>query len=139
MDEQQVETFRRIYTAVQRGDSEQLQQNLAHDIEWVLPDSVPWGGTHHGHLGVAAMRDVYEDHVDGSWADPDEIIWAEDDTVIVLGRIRGRVRASDESFEVSFAHVWRLSDGVPSSFRALFDTAPITEALRGTGAADRLP
>lgn len=130
MDAEHVEIFRRIYTAVQRGDSEELQQNLAHDITWVLPESVPWGGTHHGHLGVAAMRDVYEDHVEGSWADPDEFIWASDDTVIVLGRIMGHVRASNESFEVPFAHVWRLSDGVPSSFHGYYDAAPIAAALR---------
>ena len=129
MDDAQVQIFRRIYTAVQRGDSEQLQQNLAHDIEWVLPESVPWGGTHHGHLGVAAMREIYEDHVDGSWADPDEMIEAAEDTVIVLGRIQGRVRSSKEPFEVPFAHVWRLRDGVPSSFHGYYDAAPIVAAL----------
>ena len=122
------DTFRRIYSAVQRGDIEALQENLSHDIEWTMPDSVPWGGTHHGHLGIASMREIYEEHADGIWADPDELIEA-GDTVIVLGRTRGRGRASGEEYEVPFAHVWRMTEGVPSSLRAYFDTGPITAAL----------
>jgi ketosteroid isomerase-like protein len=51
--------------------------------------------------------------------------------VVVLGRMRGRSRAHGAEFEVAFAHVWGLTDGVPSSLRSYFDTAPVLTALQG--------
>jgi ketosteroid isomerase-like protein len=130
MPEAEIDSLRRIYAAIQRRDSAGLQSNLAHDIEWILPESVPWGGAHHGHDGIEAMIQVFEDHVDGQWSDPDDFLDA-GDRVIVLGRLSGRARASDRRFEVPFAHVWGLTDGVPSSCRGYFDTAAIMAALRG--------
>ncbi len=131
MDEALVETFRRIYAAVQQGDSEELANRLTHDVEWVFPEEVPWGGTHHGHLGVVAFAESYQEHVDGLWADVDELLDA-DDRVVALGRIRGRGRETGDEFEVPFAHVWTLSEGVPSRLHAYYDTAPIAVAL-GSG------
>ena len=128
VDEAVVEKFRRIYTAVQHRDADALQEDLAHDIEWVLPESLPWGGTHHGHLGVAAMVELFIEHVDGIWADPDEML-EDGDTVVILGRVMGRGRQTGREFEVPFAHVWRLSDGVPSVLHAYYDTAPVSVAL----------
>jgi uncharacterized protein len=132
VDEALIETFRRIYTSIQHGDSDELTSSLAHDIEFVLPESLPWGGPHHGPLGVAAMVEIYRDHVDGSWADPDEFVEG-GDRVVVLGRLTGKARSSGQRFEVPFAHVWGLSEGVPSRLRAYYDSAPITAALEGTG------
>jgi uncharacterized protein len=129
VDEQVEITFRRIYAAIQRHDWEDLSRSLTHDVEFVTPESLPWGGTHHGPFGVETFAQAFADHVDGIWADPDEMI-CEDDRVVVLGRISGEVRATGRGFEVPFAHVWGLSDGVPSRFRAYLDTAPIHEALR---------
>jgi len=129
VDEALIENFRRIYSAVQRGDSAELETSLTHDIEWVLPETVPWGGRHHGPLGVEAVFEIYRDHVDGLWADPDEFLDA-GERVVVLSRVGGRARSSGRGFEVPFAHIWGLTDGVPSGFRAYFDTAPIMAALR---------
>jgi uncharacterized protein len=123
-----IDSLRDIYAAIQRHDTDRLSEALAHDIEWTLPESVPWGGTHHGHLGVTAVVEIFEEHVDGLWADPDELIDG-DDRVVVLGRVSGTARATGEHFEVPFAHVWTLTDGLPSRFRGYYDTAPVTAAL----------
>jgi ketosteroid isomerase-like protein len=132
MPEEEINSLQRVYTAVQRGESDELRQSLTHDIEFILPDALPWGGTHHGHLGITAVTDRYEDLVDGLWADPDEFVET-GDRILVLGRISGRARSSGQSFEVPFAHVWGMTDGMPSSFRGYFDTAPITAALQAGG------
>jgi ketosteroid isomerase-like protein len=124
------DSMRRIYTALQRHDAEELAQSVTHDIEWTLPDAVPWGGTRHGHLGVISMVEVFDEHVDGLWAEPEELLEAEG-SVVVLGRMRGTARSGGGEFEVPFAHLWRLTDGVPSRFRAFYDTAPIIRALGG--------
>ena len=128
MSEHDVESLRRIYQAVSRWDVEELVSDLAHDIEWSLPDTLPWGGTRHGHEGVRAFASVSQDHIDGRWADPDDFLDA-GDRLVVLGRMRGRARASGRDYEVEFVHVWTMTDGVASRLRAYFDTAPIMAAL----------
>lgn len=134
MSEHDVESLRRIYNAFSRWDLEELVSDLAHDIEWRLPDTLPWGGTRHGHDGVLAFVSVSNDHVEGRWADPDDFLDA-GDRLIVQGRMRGRAKASGRGYEVDFVHIWTMTDGVASRMRAYFDTAPIMAALGHGGDA----
>jgi uncharacterized protein len=130
MGREDVHALRRIYDAVNRGDADELAADVAHDIEWSLPERVPWGGTRHGPDGIRAFAAVFSEHVEGTWAEPDDFLVA-DDRIIVLGRLRGTARATGSEFEVEFAHVWTLTDGVASHLRAFYDTAPIVAALEG--------
>jgi uncharacterized protein len=132
MHEDDVRSLRRIYDAMSREDVEAFVGDVAHDIEWNLPEAVPWGGTRHGQDGMRALAEIYQQHVEGTWADPDDFLDA-GDRVVVLGRMRGCARSSGAEFEVEFAHVWALTDGVPSWFRGYFDTEPILAALRASG------
>jgi ketosteroid isomerase-like protein len=108
MPQDDIQTVRRIYDALARWDLDELVRDLTHDVEWTLPETLPWGGARHGHEGVRAMLTIFEDHVEGPWAEPDDYLEASDRTV-VLGRLRGRGRESGREFEVSFAHVWNVS------------------------------
>jgi ketosteroid isomerase-like protein len=128
--EDDIQAVRRIYTALSRWDVDDLVADLTHDIEWTLPEPLPWGGTHHGPEGVRAFAKIFRDHVDGPWADPDDILDA-GDRIVVLGRLRGQARQSGQGFEIEFAHVWTLTDGVASHLRVYYDTAPILAALEG--------
>jgi ketosteroid isomerase-like protein len=128
MSAEDLKALRPVYDAMLRWDFDDLMLGVAHDIEWDLPEAVPWGGIRHGRDGIASLADIFQEHVDGAWADPDDFLDA-GDRVVVLGRTRGRARSSGQEYEVAFAHVWRMSDGVPSGFRAYFDTAPILAAL----------
>ena len=130
MADEDVERVRSVYAAMARHDAEQLADALAHDIEWTLPEALPWGGTRHGPGGIRAMVEIFGEHVEGAWADPDDFLDA-GDRIVVLGRARGTVRATGEEYEVPFAHVWGLTDGVPSTFRGYLDTAEILAALDG--------
>ena len=134
MSEHDVESLRRIYQAFSRWDVEELVSDLAHDIEWSVPETLPWGGTRHGHEGVRAFVSVSNDHVEGRWADPDDFLDA-GDRLIVQGRMRGRAKASGRGYEVDFVHIWTMTDGVASRMRAYFDTAPIMAALGHGGDA----
>jgi uncharacterized protein len=133
VSEEDVKSLQRIYAAMSRWDLEELVRDLAHDIEWSLPDTVPWGGTRHGHDGIRSFATVFRDHVDGSWADPDQFLDA-GDRVVVLGRLQGSAKATGAPFEVQFAHVWTLTDGVASRCRSYFDSAPVMAALGGSDA-----
>jgi uncharacterized protein len=128
MPEDEIQALRRIYDALSRWDVDEFANDVTHDFELVLPETLPWGGTRHGRDGVAAYATIFRDHVDGPWADADDFIDA-GDVIVVLGRLRGRGKQSGNEYEVHFAHVWTLSDGVPSRCRSYFDTAPIMAAL----------
>jgi uncharacterized protein len=128
MPEDEIQALRRIYDALSRWDVDEFVNDVTHDFELVLPETVPWGGTRHGRDGLAAYATIFRDHVDGPWADPDDFIDA-GDVIVVLGRLRGRGKQSGNEYEVDVAHVWTLSDGVPSRCRSYFDTAPIMAAL----------
>jgi uncharacterized protein len=128
MAEFEIQSLRRIYDALSRWDMDEFANDVTHDFEFILPATVPWGGTRHGPDGVSAYAAIFRDHVEGQWADADDFIDA-DDVIVVLGRLRGRARATGEEFEVHFAHVWTLTDGMPSRCRSYFDTAPVIAAL----------
>ena len=124
----EIEALRRIYEALSRWDVDELARDVTHDFELILPATLPWGGTRHGRDGVLAFADTFRDHVDGQWADADDFIEA-GDVILVLGRLRGRAKVTGDIFEEHFAHVWTLSNGMPSRCRSYFDTAPIMAAL----------
>ena len=120
--------MRRIYAAFARWDFEDMFRDVSHDFEMSLPDTVPFGGTRHGPGGVRSFVRLFQDHVEGGFADPDDFLEASD-RIVVLGRIRGRGRQTGRDFEVPFVHVWTTSDGIPSRLYSFFDSAPITSAL----------
>jgi ketosteroid isomerase-like protein len=128
MPEMEIQALRRIYEALSRWDMDEFANDVTHDFEFILPETVPWGGTRHGHDGVAAFATIFRDHVEGQWADADDFIDA-GELIVVLGRLRGRARASGEEFETHFVHIWTLSEGMPSRCRSYFDTAPVMAAL----------
>jgi ketosteroid isomerase-like protein len=128
MPELEIQALRRIYEALSRWDIDEFANDVTHDFEFILPETVPWGGTRHGHDGVAAFATIFRDHVEGQWADADDFIDA-GELIVVLGRLRGRARASGEEFETHFVHIWTLSEGMPSRCRSYFDTAPVMAAL----------
>ena len=138
MPEHEVKALLRIYTAINRADVDELAADVAHDIEWNLPERVPWGGTRHGPDGIRAFADLFRDHIDGNWADPDDFLVSED-RIVVLGRLRGRAKATGREFEVEFAHVWTLTEGVASRLRAFYDAEPIVAALEDRPAASADP
>jgi ketosteroid isomerase-like protein len=135
MPSAEVERLKAIYTAIQRQDTDELTRSVAHDMEFEMPAGLPWGGVHHGQDGLAAVAEIHQDHVEGEWAEPEEFFEA-GGRVVVIGRTRGRSRATGATFEVPFAHVWGMVEGYPSRFRGYFDTAPITAALNAPGNQD---
>jgi ketosteroid isomerase-like protein len=135
VSEHEIQALRRIYAAISRWDLDELIADVAHDIEWTLPDSPPWGGTRHGHRGIGSFATSFRDHVVGTWADPDDYL-DPGDRIVVLGRFRGRAQASGQQFEFGFAHVWALTDGMASRMSSYFDTAPVLAALEGRPAPE---
>ena len=59
------------------------------------------------------------------------------DTVVATGRHRGRTLAG-EAFDVPWVHRWTLHDGKTTELEEVFDSAPVVQALAGSGDAESI-
>lgn len=126
---QNVEAVRTLYEAFSRGDIDTLLAGLARDVTWIEPRGDPVsGGRYHGPAAVvsqvlAPLSTVY----DAFEVRPGRIIDG-GDTVVVEGLFIGTTTAGT-SFEVPFAHVFDLHDGLVLQFTNHTDTAEFRRIL----------
>ena len=93
MSEHEVKAVQRIYAAFARWDVDEMLSDVSHDFELTLPDALPFGGTRHGRDGVRTFAQLFQDLIEGGFADPDDFLEA-GDRLVVLGRRRiGIVRS----------------------------------------------
>ena len=59
----------------------------------------------------------------------DVLAMKEGETVVVLGHMEGRAKATGTRVKVPFAHVWRMSGGKVTRGQAFTDTAVVADAL----------
>ncbi len=132
MSEENVNIMRQGYEAFNRGDIEAVMGLFDPEIEWQEPDveGLPDRGTHHGAEAVAnEVFGAVAEHWDEFRAVADEFLDA-GDRVVVLGRFRGRGKASGGTLDAPFAHVWTLGDdGRAVHHRNYADTANFLRAL----------
>ena len=125
-----VEIARRSYAAFARGDMDAVTADMEETIVWEQAQGLPHGGTYHG---LGAVREAIFDPLDEEWwddfsADPDEFLDA-GEHVLVLGRYRGRAKATGRGLDVPFAHLWTFRAGKAVRFRQFLDTAGWRSAL----------
>jgi ketosteroid isomerase-like protein len=125
-----VEVLRDGYDAFVRGDIEGITASFAEDIEFVGPNSqrMPEAGTHRGREAVGALLAGMRERWDDLTWTPDEFV-SEGDTIVVLGHMEGRAKATGTQVKVPFVHIWRMSGGTVRRGQALTDTAVVAEAL----------
>lgn len=130
------ELVQRVYAALLAGDRETLGELLDPDFEGVLADGMPLalGGR---RRGAQAMQR------EGWWAigrafevraEPEEWIPCEDGRLLVLGRYRGRARATGGPLDAAFAHLWTARAGRLVALWQLTDTARWAQALEAARA-----
>jgi uncharacterized protein len=115
---------RKAYEAFARRDLPALLDLFHPEIEWTEPaGSGRFAGTRVGHLttlGEVLMR-LPEDAREFQ-PEPEEFLDA-GENVVVLGHHRGVKASTGDAFEVPFAHVWTMRDGLAVRFRSYVDTA----------------
>ena len=126
-----VETVRRFYEALARGDVPAVLAVLDAKIEWTEAERFPYySGTWHGpqavldNLFVPLSRDW-----DGFSATPHEFI-ADSDRVVTLGTYAGTSKKTGRPFSAAFAHVWTVRGEKLARFNMHTDTAMVLEALK---------
>ena len=135
-DQESVAVIRRAYDGFQRGDIEAVLDSMADDIEWETPTvtGIPFGGRRHGKAAVAEFFRQLTDAEDVQLFEPREFI-AQGESVAVLGRYRGRVKATGRVAETPWIQIFTLRNGKITRFFELYDTAVAERAYQQSATA----
>jgi ketosteroid isomerase-like protein len=116
------------YAAFARGDIQGLLALLAEDIEWVSSgEGLPLSGTYRGHAGVANFFEKLSREAEIEAFEPREFI-AEGDRVLVVGRERGKVKATNREYEYDWVMAFTVRNGKVTNFQGYSDTLAIAKA-----------
>ena len=101
-------------------------------VLWRTAEDLPDSATHHGHDGVAKLFSEWFEAFDGFRADVEEAFDAGESVVVVV-RLRGRLKASNEEVLLPETHVWQIVDGKAVE---VHEYRTKTEALKAVGLAE---
>ncbi|KOX98531.1 nuclear transport factor 2 family protein [Pseudomonas nunensis] len=129
MNEQEnVQIVKDAFAAIGSGDRQRLLALFAEDIEWVIPgEKWPLAGTHHGHAGLANLFKTQSETMETSLLEPREFI-AQGDRVLVLGFARGKIRATDKTWEDDWGFAITVRNGKLTHIREYIDTQALARA-----------
>jgi ketosteroid isomerase-like protein len=119
-----------IFEAFGRGDIPGVLDHVAEDAAWNAPgpSAVSYYGERRGHSGATEFFVQLGTNVDFESFEPGAFI-AEGDQVVVLGRERGRVKATGKTFDNEWALVFTLGGGKVTRFQCYENTSAVAEAF----------
>jgi uncharacterized protein len=126
--EKNVQTVKDFFAAIGRGDKEGLLALVAEDIEWIIPGKDwPLAGTRHGHAGLADLVKTQSETMETSLIEPREFV-AQGDRVLVVGFARGKIKATNKTWEDDWIFAITVRDGRLTSIREYVDTQALARA-----------
>ena len=127
--EKNIQTAKDFFAAISRGDKESLLALVAEDIEWIIPGKDwPLAGTHRGHAGLADLLKTASKSMETS-TEPREFV-AQGDRVLVIGFAKGKVKATNKTFEDDWVFAITVRDGRVTHIREYIDTQALARASR---------
>ena len=125
--EKNVQTVKDFFAAIGRGDREGLLALVAEDIEWIIPgEDWPLAGTHRGHAGLADLLQTASKSIETS-TEPREFV-AQGDRVLVVGFAKGKIKATNKTFEDDLIFAITVRDGKLTNIREYIDTQALARA-----------
>jgi ketosteroid isomerase-like protein len=123
-----IEIVRSIYDAYHRRDFAAFFALLDPDIEVQQTPQLPWGGEYRGYDRV---RELFKQVAELTETQPTPEEYFEcGETVVVIGRLRGRARATNRPIDLRVVHAWTLRDGRVVRYDPYMDSTKMLEALR---------
>ena len=99
----------------------------ADDIEWIIPgEDWPLAGTRRGHAGLTDLLETASKSVETS-TEPREFV-AQGDRVHVVGFARGKIKATNKTFEDDWIFAITVRDGRLTNIREYIDTQALARA-----------
>ena len=111
MTDDKLEIVREIYARWLDGRSP--RELIADDVEYVNPPDAVEGGTRRGRAAFRGLGDVYQD----VRIEPERLIDAGGDDVVVIARVRGTGKGSGVEIDWHHGYIWTIRDGVGVRFR----------------------
>lgn len=126
--QENVQIAKNAFAAIGRGDMQGLLALFAEGIEWIIPGEWPLAGTHRGHAGVADLFQKAFEMVELSFTEPREFV-AQGDRVLVAGLSRGRVKATNRTFEDHWVFAFTVRNGKVTNIREYIDTLALARGF----------
>jgi hypothetical protein len=126
--QENVQIAKDTFAAIGRGDMQGLLALFAEGIEWIIPGEWPLAGTHRGHAGVADLFQKAFEMVEISFLEPREFV-AQGDRVLVVGLSRGRVKATNRTFEDHWVFAFTVRNGKVTNIREYIDTLALARGF----------
>ena len=125
--EENVQTVKDFFAAIGRGDKQGTQALCAEDIEWIIPGKDwPLAGTHRGHSGLEDLLQKTSE-IEISSPTPPEYV-AQGDRVLVVGFAKGKVKATNKTFEDDWVFAITVRNGKLTNIREYIDTQALARA-----------
>jgi uncharacterized protein len=126
--QENVPVVKAFFAALGSGDRQGLLALVAQDIEWVIPgEGWPLAGTHRGHAGLADVLQKASEKLETSYPEPPEFL-AQGDRVFVVGFAKGRIKATNKTFEDDWIFAITVRDGRLTNIREYVDTQALARA-----------
>ncbi len=126
--EKNVQVVKDFFAAMGRGDAQSLLALSAEDIEWIIPgEDWPLAGTHRGHGELADLLRKASAKLETSYPEPPEFV-AQGDRVLVIGFARGKVIATNKTFEDHWVFAITVRNGKLTNIREYIDTQALARA-----------
>jgi uncharacterized protein len=127
--EKNIQTVKDFFAAIGRGDREGLLALVAEDIEWIIPGKDwPLAGTHRGHAGLTDLLETASKSIETS-TEPREFV-AQGERVLVVGFARGKIKATNKTFEDDWIFAITVRDGRLTNIREYVDTQALARAAQ---------
>ncbi|WP_328522842.1 nuclear transport factor 2 family protein [Kribbella sp. NBC_00359] len=97
------------------------------DVEFTIPQSLPWGGTYRGHQGISTLFDRFIPYWDVIEEYPEKVIIQGNDVVVVVHQ-RGKT-STGADYEDTFVALWEMRDGKGYRGRSYPETATMLAAV----------
>jgi ketosteroid isomerase-like protein len=133
MSQSNAELISGLYAAFARRDVPAILAVLGDDIEWHSPATLPHGGDFHGREAVGGFFQGIGEHWESLEVDIEDVV-SGGETVVVLVKAHGCLRATGEESAYSAAHAWTVRDGTPIRFEEYVNapaTLPAAHAFAG--------
>ena len=126
MSKNPVQVVKDFFAAMGRGDKKALRALSAKDIEWIIPgEDWPMAGTYRGPAGLADL--LQKSEMLETSTEPLEFV-AQGDRVLVIGFAKGKIIATNKTFEDDWVFAITVRNGKLTNVREYIDTQALARA-----------
>ena len=125
--EENVRIVKDFFAAIGGGDQQTIRTLTAEDIEWIIPgEDWPLAGVRRGHAGLADLLQKASE-MEISSPEPAEFV-AQGDRVLMVVFARGKVKATNRTFEDHWVFAITVRNGKLAKIREYIDTQALARA-----------